>query len=145
MEQRLARRGTDPAIVERVIQRLQELGLLNDLSFARQWVENRDTFRPRSRRLLQQELQRKGVSRQVIDEALASRQVDDYEAARHLASARLHRYSGLPSQEIRRKLGGFLARRGFAWDVVQETVDAILEAASADEETVTGAYETEED
>jgi regulatory protein len=145
VEQRLARRGVDEAVTERVVRRLQEIGLLDDLAFAKHWIENRETFRPRSRRLLQQELRRKGVPTQVIAEAMEMCPVDDYESARLLAATRVHRYQGLSRAEVNRKLGGLLARRGFSWDVVQRVMDEIWdgELAGAEVEARASAIEEE--
>jgi len=145
VEQRLARRGVDQDVIERVVHRLQEIGLLDDLAFARQWIENRETFRPRSQQLLQQELRRKGVPARVVAEAMERCPVDDYESARRLAATRVHRYQGLPRAEVYRKLGGLLARRGFSWDVVQRVLDETWDGELAGEETEVGASAIEEE
>lgn len=145
VEQRLIQKGTDQAAIEQVIHRLTEIGLLDDLTFASQWIENRDTFRPRSRRILQQELRRKGVADEVIAAALEDRATDDSAAARRLAAARAHRYHGSTRQDVYRKLGAYLRRRGFSWDTVKEALDELWYAEFADQAAQSGAYGNEED
>jgi len=123
VKQRLSKKSTDPTIIEQVTQRLKDLDLLDDLSFAKHWIENRDAFRPRSQRLLQNELRQKGIAEHIIAEALETRSSDDLKAARALATTRAHRYRGLDRDAFFRKLGGYLGRRGFSWDIVRTVMD----------------------
>ena len=53
-------------MIEETIERLRENGLANDNKFARVWVENRNTFRPRSRRVLTMELRQKGLDDETV-------------------------------------------------------------------------------
>lgn len=68
VQRRLARATADPAIIERTLARLQEMGLVDDAAFARWWREQRDRHAPRGRRMLEAELRAKGVPRDVIEE-----------------------------------------------------------------------------
>lgn len=120
----LAKRGCDEARVEETITRLQEGGLVNDNEFARAWVENRNTFRPRSKSLLRMELRRKGLDEEIIQSVLdeiKNEEIPAYEAARKQA----HRYAGLEWNEFRQKLGGFLARRGFSYSTLAPIVSKV--------------------
>ncbi len=112
-----------PATTEEVVARLRQAGLVNDQAFASYWVENRSTFRPRSKRVLRAELKQKGVSDDVLREALDH--TNDAEAVYTLARARARRLHGLEYQEFRRKLGDFLARRGFDFDLITPVVDRV--------------------
>lgn len=67
---RLQEKGFSDALVEVTLQRLIEKNWLNDLDFARQWIENRNAFRPRSKRLLAYELRLKGIADNTITQAL---------------------------------------------------------------------------
>ncbi len=116
----LRRRGTDSALREAVLARLVERGLVDDPAFARNWVENRTAFRPRSRRALSAELRRKGVSTEAAAQALA--EVDDESAARLAARGYARRLSGLDRKEFFQRLLGFLGRRGFTYDVARPVV-----------------------
>jgi len=121
-------------IIDGAIDRLQRAGLLDDDAFAHYWVENREQFRPRGARALRSELRRKGVPATAIEKALEG--LDEAESAYRAAGRRVRRLSHLDEQTFRRRLGGFLQRRGFAYDVVRETVERLwleLQEARAEE------------
>lgn len=116
----LSRKGFARPVVEEVIRRLREQRLLDDREFARFWVENRRDFSPSGVYRLRYELRRKGVPDEVIAEALEG--IDFEEEAYRAAVSRAHRFKNLPWPEFSRKLGGFLARRGFSYDIIKEVV-----------------------
>jgi regulatory protein len=126
----LKKHGVTEALIEAEITRLRESGLLNDDAFAKLWVENRATFRPRSKRALQVELKRKGVPAAAMKAALA--EVKDDEAAYRLALQRARRLAALPRVEFRRKLADYLARRGFDYDTVQPIVERAWQELKTD-------------
>jgi len=123
VERKLREKGFDEPVITRVVERLQAVDLLDDVAFARYWVEQRETFRPRSRLALQQELRQKGVTRQVIDAALSD--LDETAAARRAAQKQLYRWSNLEKYEFKQKLGGFLQRRGFRYEIVREITEEL--------------------
>lgn len=129
MQRRLVDKGYAAASVEGTIGRLEELGLLNDLEFARSWVENRQTFRPRGRRALISELRRKGVSTEIIDQVLEEmlEEGEQAELALSLARKRAVRLGSLDRQAFTRRLYSFLARRGFAGSLIREVVQRVWE------------------
>jgi regulatory protein len=104
-------------IIEETITRLEREKLIGDVNFAKEWVENRSTFRPRGKRALSYELRQKGLSDTVIQEAL-NEEVD--EEALALKAARVHarKLKGLDWNKFREKLGGHLGRRGFGFNVI---------------------------
>lgn len=104
-----------PDIAAEVLQRLTAAGLLGDLAFARYWVENRENFNPRGLRMLRYELRCKGLSEETIAQALE--EVDEEESAYAVARKRARRLIHLDYSTFRRKLGAYLARRGFPHDV----------------------------
>ena len=73
VRRRLRSAGYAAALVEGAVERLVELGFLDDAAFARAWVESRDRARPRGERALRVELRQKGVGREETDEALGER------------------------------------------------------------------------
>lgn len=117
VRENLQKRAIPEAVIERTLERLQESGLLNDQEFAQAWVENRNTFRPRSRRALAMELRRKGLGDDVIQQTL-EQTVDESSLARDAGRKYLRKVQGLDWPDFRNKLGGFLGRRGFSYDVV---------------------------
>jgi regulatory protein len=108
------------------LERLRNSKLLDDEAFAKFWVENRTTFRPRSKRALQMELRRKGIAAPALEEALHD--TNDAEAAYALALKRANRLAGqrLPAPDFRRKLSDYLARRGFDYETVEPIVRRVL-------------------
>lgn len=114
----LRKKQVEDAIIDRVIDRLQNLNLLDDAAFARFWVEQRETFKPRSRRALQYELSQKGLSRQIIEQAVA--EVDETAAALRAAQKKAPRWAHLSEEDFRAKMQGFLGRRGFNYAVIAE-------------------------
>lgn len=115
LEQALAKRNTDPEVAQQVLDRLTEVGLVNDRAFAEVWVSYRQEPKHLSRRALREELTRKGVDRSVIDEVLAEVDEDDeYRAAYDLAERKARPMSGLAPEVRWRRLAGALARRGFS-------------------------------
>ncbi len=125
--QRLGRRDFAPKTIEQVVDRLQELDLLDDLAFARYWVEQRETFKPRSPRALRQELAQKGVARGVIDEVVAG--VDAEGAARKAAQSRVNRWVGLPEELFFQKMAGYLQRRGFGYEMTKQITEEMWQVA----------------
>ncbi len=125
MRSRLRRKGFDEGVVEEAVARLKERGLLDDLAFARFWKENRVAFRPRTKRLLEQELRRKGVAPDVIEEV--STDVDDGEEAYR---AGLRKTRSLPItdyQVFRRRMMTFLRGRGFGYGTASQTARRLWE------------------
>jgi regulatory protein len=105
------------AVIEETVARLQRNGLLGDTAFAQAWVENRNTFRPRGKRALKMELRQKGLADDLIQETLADN-VDEEALALAAAQKYVRKLNGLDWQAFRQKLGGFLMRRGFGYDVI---------------------------
>jgi regulatory protein len=120
LRERLQRRGFPAEHIEKTLTRLQEQGLLDDLGFARFWAENRATFRPRSRGMTRSELRKKGVAEEVINQAVG--EIDEAESAYRAANAKSHRLSRLDYPEFRQRLGEFLRRRGFSYNIISQTI-----------------------
>jgi regulatory protein len=123
VRQRLRRRGFEPDDVEKVIAVLREKGLIDDGAFAGFWKDNRQSFRPRSRRLTALELRRKGVDSATIAAVIS--QLDDGESAYRAALGRARRLNVDDFDIFRHRLGDFLLRRGFDYDTIQQTVNRL--------------------
>jgi regulatory protein len=120
------------SVIDETVKRLRKDGLANDDQFARAWVENRSTFRPRSRRMMALELRQKGLDDESTKAALDN--VDDEALAYEAANKRAARFKGLEWSEFRTKLSGFLARRGFSYSVIAPVVTRIWNEAHAEEQ-----------
>ncbi len=133
VRQRLRRAGIDGGIVESALESLIADGLLDDKRFADAWVENRAAFSPRSPRLLQMELRRKGVDRETVDESMEQASGSDETAlAVETGRRRLHKYRQTDRREFDRALGSFLARRGFSADATRGALETLWSERSGD-------------
>lgn len=130
----LRTRKTEDAAADEILRRLGDRGLVDDREFARVWVENRQAFRPRSRRALQFELRRLGVAEPDLREALAGVREDEaaLTAARKKAARLMETIRGdpKPRQTFENKLTAFLASRGFDFDLSRETARAVWREAA---------------
>ncbi len=120
----LRRHQHDDEVIRLVLDDLTASGLIDDSAFAAFWVEQRETFRPRSRLALRQELGQKGVERDVVAQALES--LDEGDAARRVARKQVGRWNHLPEEEQRVKLSRYLLRQGYPYDLVNEVVGEIV-------------------
>lgn len=127
----LLRKGHEEALVERVIAYLSDRALLDDMTFARYWVEQRETFKPRSRMALRQELYARGVNAAAIDAAIGD--VDEIAAARSAAEKYAWKWQGLDYDTLRARLGGYLQRRGFGYDIIKLIVEETWAEIGPDE------------
>lgn len=125
LERRLLQKGYSEDIVAEVLTRLENVDLVNDERFAMDWVAGRLAYRPTGKSRMLWDLRSKGVPPEIVDEALA--QVDEeqeYEMALDLAEKKLGG-ARLKDIETKRKLMGFLQRRGFRWDVVSRVLERL--------------------
>jgi regulatory protein len=134
VRQNLAKADFGPGTIDRVIERLKSVALVDDTAFVRFWLDNRAQFNPRGRAALQQELRRKGVERDVIEAVLVESAHDDEQAAVRSALAKAGRYRHLPRSTFAQKLGAYLVRRGFNYEVVKAAVDEAWRQVQAGDE-----------
>lgn len=120
------------AIIEETLEKLRRDRLADDGQFAQMWVENRTTFRPRSKRAMTIELKQKGLQEQAIQSALEA--VDDEALAYEAAVKRARRLEGLQWPDFRKKLSEFLARRGFSYSVIAPVVTKVWNQAHSPEQ-----------
>jgi regulatory protein len=153
---RLSHLGYPPLLCDEVIERLVALGYLDDVAFARAWVESRDRARPRGSLALRRELLRKGVPRPIIDGALDERgrgsrpgqdggtgavPVTSMEAEVQAAGRLLDRRATTLGREAdprrrRQKAYALLARHGFPPDVCRTLAASVVPPGDLDDEGV---------
>ncbi|MGI8474954.1 MAG: regulatory protein RecX, partial [Thermomicrobiales bacterium] len=134
IRRRLLLKGFGAATIDGALDRLERWRYVDDEAFARFWVENREANKPRGRRLIEQELRTKGLDREIIAQAISEAEIDEHAAALGLARGRLHSYSGMDQAMARRRLGAWLARRGYGYDVVKPVLAAVFTGADDDAE-----------
>lgn len=132
IRQNLFKHEIPEEVIEQTLERLRESGLVNDNQFARVWVENRNTFRPRSRRALTMELRQKGLDDETVQAAVSN--LDENALAYESANKRAGRLKGLEWDEFRKKLSEYLARRGFPYSVIAPVVTQIWNKVHAEEQ-----------
>jgi regulatory protein len=130
IRQNLRKNEIPDAIIEETLERLKNARLADDNQFAQMWVENRNTFRPRSKRALEIELRQKGLTNEAIQASLS--EVDEEALAYESASKRATRLKGQEWSEFRKKLSEFLARRGFSYSTIAPIVSRIWNETNAD-------------
>lgn len=129
VRQRLHRRGFDSTNIENTVAKLKEQGLVDDQAFARFWKDNRDSFSPRGKSLVRLELKQKGVSGDIIGGMDAT---DDSTNAYRAAVEKARRLSRSDYQSFRRKLGEYLRRRGFGYELINRTIEQIWQGNAPD-------------
>lgn len=160
VEMRLRKKGYTPEQIADAIERLRKQGYVDDMEFARFWVSNRMAFSPRGPRLLRSELRQKGVPQDVVDAVLqeqveaqaeAEQQAEDTAAvwgetsddptpgsdlanALTIARKKWRSYSTLDPQTARRRLTGFLMRRGYNYETVDGVMRRLLAPSDDDDE-----------
>lgn len=119
MRKYLSDKGFSDHVSQTVIDRLKDERLINDPRFAQDWIDNRVSFRPRSQTQLRFELRNKGLSEDLIEDALQEADLDDIELACAAGKKLVGRYARLDWPDFRQKLGAALARRGFSYETVR--------------------------
>jgi regulatory protein len=125
----------EPEVVEQALARLVELGYLDDQEFARSFAHSRLSYKPLGRTRLRQDLQRKQLSKQVVEQALETAYTEHSEEALiDRAIEKRLRLKGRPtSREEAKKLFDYLLRRGFSYDLVIRKVRAAGQSNIPDE------------
>jgi regulatory protein len=115
--------------IDGVIEDLKRVNLLDDYEFACSWIKDRMKNRPRGLTLLRQELIKKGIRKEIIDKASDEFYPEDQEVeiASELIKRREKRYRGLDKKIARKRMSGFLLRRGFSYEVVREVLDSFID------------------
>jgi regulatory protein len=123
MRTRLKMRGVGPDVVDEEVERLRNSGLLDDERFAEAWVADRQRLSPRGRRMLRYELLGRGIAPEAVDRATS--EIDDLDTALDAARNRARKLHDVDYQAFATRVGGYLQRRGFSYDVITETLRVV--------------------
>jgi regulatory protein len=111
--------------VEEVVEQLSDMGFLDDRKFSTDWVKSRTAAKPMGKTRLAWELRSKGVDAPIVEESLADIDEDkDYELALSLAVHKVQK-ADREDPSFKNRLGSFLRRRGFSWDVITRVFEEI--------------------
>jgi len=117
--------------IEIIINKLKEQKFLNDEEFAKWWIEQREKFRPKGWSLVEIELRNKGISKEIIQNLRFKnkdlREDKELAKAKVLIQKNLKKFQGLSREKLFQKLGGFLTRRGFGYEIVKTCIDELYQ------------------
>ncbi|GAA1445459.1 recombination regulator RecX [Leifsonia poae] len=124
LSQVLAKREIEPEIAEAELNRLESVGLLDDAALAVTLVYTQHNRKGLGRTAIAQELKRRHIAPDIIDDALAEiEDEDELERATELAVKRIGQLSSYDDETAKRRLNGFLARKGYSSSIVRQAMD----------------------
>ena len=127
MGERLAREGFSEKAIGTAIEELIDSGHIRDRKYAENWVVRRQKSNPRGKTLLKRELLDKGVDRETAEQVVAQVETENEGTlALQIAQKRVKQYRQLPVHVAKRRLHGFLARRGFESEIVRQVLAQIF-------------------
>ncbi len=127
MERHLEREGFSATAIETSIAELIRSGHIRDRKYAENWIARRQKSNPRGKTLLKHELVDKGIDKETAEQVIATVEVEDEtKIVLEIAQKRAKQYKRLPPHVAKRRLHGFLARRGFGSDIVRQVLEEIF-------------------
>lgn len=113
-------------VIGQLVDKLKRKGLIDDLEFARAWVQSRS--KKKGMVALKSELFQKGIAREIIEEVIGSGFMvhSQEQTAKKLLEKRIERWKNLPEIEIKQKSLRFLMSRGFEYDIAKEVLENVL-------------------
>jgi len=128
LEKALAKKGTPDDIAKSVLDRLTELGYVDDLAYAQMFIRSKTHTKHLARRAMSYELAKRGVHKDLIEEALSDITTEDeWEMARELVAKKLRSGRELSTEVITRRLMGTLARKGYPGAIAGAVIREALE------------------
>lgn len=119
-------KGYSQDTIDNTIKFLKEQELIDDRRFAESFIKDKINFRDWGSYRLKQELFSKGVSKNIVDEVIEKYCDDEFERAMNLASKKIKSYKNDDKNAIYRKLGGYLQRKGYSYDVISSVLKELL-------------------
>ena len=128
IKDRLKGKGYSDGARKRILDSLEEQGLVNDEKFAGDWIDSRLRVNPRSKLALKTELKKKGVPERIIDKVLSEKneELDDMTLACDMVRRMIAETAPGPVKELKGKLYQYLLRRGFDSETALEAVNKEL-------------------
>ncbi len=112
-------------MIEYLIDTLKQQNLINDLGFAKAWVESRS--RKKGMRVIRQELFQKGIDREIVSSIMGQvSSIEEQKTAEKLLEKKLRVWKNLPNLEFKKKAYDFLLRRGFEYGIVKDAIENII-------------------
>lgn len=125
--EKLKGKGYDEVFINKSIEYCKEQNYLNDHQFAESFIRDKQNLNKFGSTRIRYELIKKGVSKDIIEETLNFDKDEEYNVALTLAQKKINSYKGQERNSIYRKLGGFLQRKGYPYDIVTKVLKELLE------------------
>ena len=132
---KLKSKGFDEKSIKSTIDKLKGYDLINDSEFATAWVKERLAYKPRGKRLLKQELWKKGIRKDIIERVTDELCQDEDKSASELLEKIRRRYKNLEPKVARRRMLGVLLRRGFSYEIAKNTLAPVIPSANHEEQS----------
>ena len=127
IERQLEGEGFSVAAIETSIAELIRSGHIRDRKYAENWIARRQKSNPRGKTLLKHELVDRGIDKETAEQVVAAVETEDEtKVALQIAQKRAKQYKRLPTHVAKRRLHGFLGRRGFGADIVRQVLEQIF-------------------
>ena len=123
---RLKQAGFDEDIAKEAVEALKVIGYLDDRRYAMRYLSERIKTKALSRKSLEYELKNKGIDTQIIENALAEFEIDDYEVALREAKRKFGKYN-INDKKLELKVQRFLLHRGFSYEIVNKVTKEMKE------------------
>lgn len=126
MRVKLKEKGYEDNYIEKAISYCKSLGYIDDESFATSFIKDKIKLNKLGKHRIKLELIQKGIERDIIDKLLSEDEEDEYNRALELAQKKYPSYKNDGRDKIYRKLGGFLQRKGYSFDIVNSILKELL-------------------
>lgn len=111
--------------IDALVETLKKKGMVNDLEFAKAWVEARRESRQKGIRAIKLELFQKGIDKEIIEEVTAAMGSEE-ELAKLALEKKIRFWNNLKSLELKKKAYEFLMRKGFDYEIVKKTIESLI-------------------
>lgn len=123
----LAQKGFRTEAINITLEDLEQLGHIKDENFAKKWVARRQRSKPKGKKMLAHELVNQSIDKTTVDRVLSGiHGTEETEAALQLARKQVKRYRSLPLDVAKRRLHGFLHRRGYDYETIQSVIERVV-------------------
>jgi len=130
LKKKIKKYGITPSVEDEVMKRLVELGYADDAKFCEWWITSRQSRSPKGVRVIRQELLKKGINKQLLESVLEkfseqTGSISQHDLALKAVQKKVSLWRKLSVLERKKKLYGFLGRRGFSAEVIASVIDDV--------------------
>lgn len=127
LRNKLNEKGYEENYIERALSYCKEQNYIDDESFARSFVKDKINLNQLGSHRLERELKLKGISDAIIESVLVEDKEEEYERAFIIAKKKYSTYKDDDRNKVYRKLGGFLQRKGYSFEIVNKILKELLD------------------